>query len=79
MKILLFLYLNVFLSAFLLVYLRMTDAHFILKYSVKLASLLAFIMTGIHAKIITRNTINIVLGLLRLNNKIPVKNEAVTK
>jgi len=78
-KILLFLYLNVFLSAFLLVYLRMTDAHFILKYSVKLASLLAFIMTGIHAKIITRNTINIVLGLLRLNNKIPVKNEAVTK
>lgn len=62
-QILLFLYSNVFVSAILLIYFRIAGAHFLLKYSVKLASLLIFIFIGIYAKIITKANVKIALNV----------------
>lgn len=64
-KTLFFLYLNVFASAILLIYFRIAGASFLLKFFVKTASLVAFIMVGIHAKIITKKNIKIILNIIR--------------
>ncbi|MDD5421872.1 MAG: oligosaccharide flippase family protein [Candidatus Omnitrophica bacterium] len=63
---LLLIYSNVFISTFLLIYMRLIDAPILLKYGLKIASLAAYAYAGVRARIITKGNIRIVMNILRL-------------
>lgn len=78
-KVLIFLYLNVFLSAIVLIYFRSLEVSFLLRYSLKLVSVLAFIFSGIYAKIITKRTVKTALNIVTFGKAATSVTEAVSQ
>lgn len=67
-RILFFLYLNIFISAALLIYFRIEGFSFLLKYSVKIISLIVFIALGIKTNILTKRNIQIIFNIFKLKS-----------
>jgi O-antigen/teichoic acid export membrane protein len=65
-NLLLKLYINLFASAALLIFLRHTGMHPAVKYVVKISSLLVFVHIGIQARIVTKDNIKSILNIFKL-------------
>lgn len=57
---------NLFIATFLLVYFRSINAGYMLKYFVKISSLMAFILVGMKTNIITKDNLKVLLDIIRI-------------